>query len=40
LAGVLGARDRPRQMGLVGRRRVEQGFDIKRMVARYEALYR
>jgi hypothetical protein len=27
-------------MGLVGRRRVEQGFDVRRMVARYEALYR
>ena len=33
-------RDRARQMGLAGRRRVEQGFDIKAMVARYEALYR
>jgi sugar transferase (PEP-CTERM/EpsH1 system associated) len=37
---LLGDRDRPLAMGLVGRRRVEQGFDIKRMVARYEALYR
>jgi hypothetical protein len=24
----------------VGRRRVEEGFEIRRMVARYEALYR
>ena len=37
---VLGDRDRSLAMGLVGRRRVEHGFDIKRMVARYEALYR
>jgi glycosyltransferase involved in cell wall biosynthesis len=37
----LGAdRNRGRQMGLTGRRRVEQGFDVRQMVARYEALYR
>ena len=35
-----GDRNRSLEMGLVGRRRVEQGFDIRRMVARYEALYR
>ncbi|HZY84656.1 MAG TPA: glycosyltransferase [Gemmataceae bacterium] len=35
-----GDRSRAQKMGLVGRRRVEQGFDVKRMVARYEALYR
>jgi sugar transferase (PEP-CTERM/EpsH1 system associated) len=28
-----------RQMGLAGRRRVEQHFDVRRMVADYEALY-
>ena len=35
-----GDRNRALQMGLVGRRRVEEGFEIRRMVARYEALYR
>jgi glycosyltransferase involved in cell wall biosynthesis len=35
-----GDRGPGRQMGLVGRRRVEQGFDVRRMVARYESLYR
>ncbi len=35
-----GDRNRSLAMGVVGRRRVEQGFDIRRMVARYEALYR
>jgi len=30
---------RSRQMGLAGRRRVENCFDIRRMVAAYEALY-
>jgi glycosyltransferase involved in cell wall biosynthesis len=37
---LAGDRNRARQMGLVGRRRVEQGFDVRRMVARYESLYR
>jgi glycosyltransferase involved in cell wall biosynthesis len=32
--------DESRRMGLAGRRRVEQHFDIRRMVADYEALYR
>ena len=32
--------DRCREMGLAGRRRVEQHFDIRQMVSAYEALYR
>jgi glycosyltransferase involved in cell wall biosynthesis len=32
--------ERCRAMGLAGRRRVEQHFDIRQMVAAYEALYR
>jgi glycosyltransferase involved in cell wall biosynthesis len=32
--------DRSRRMGLAGRKRVERHFDIRRMVADYEALYR
>jgi glycosyltransferase involved in cell wall biosynthesis len=32
--------ERSRVMGLAGRRRVEQHFDVRQMVAAYEALYR
>jgi glycosyltransferase involved in cell wall biosynthesis len=32
--------ERSRRMGLAGRRRVEQVFDVRRMVADYEELYR
>jgi glycosyltransferase involved in cell wall biosynthesis len=32
--------ERSRTMGLAGRRRVEQHFDVRQMVAAYEALYR
>jgi glycosyltransferase involved in cell wall biosynthesis len=31
--------DESRRMGLAGRRRVEEHFDVRRMVAEYEALY-
>jgi glycosyltransferase involved in cell wall biosynthesis len=32
--------DRGRRMGLAGRQRVEQHFDVRRMVATYESIYR
>ena len=38
--GLWGNPERGRWMGLAGRRRVEQWFDVRRMVAGYEALYR
>jgi glycosyltransferase involved in cell wall biosynthesis len=31
--------DKARQMGLAGRRRVEEHFDLRKVVARYEELY-
>jgi glycosyltransferase involved in cell wall biosynthesis len=41
-AAVLALRadpDRARELGLAGRRRVEETFDVRRMVADYERLY-
>jgi glycosyltransferase involved in cell wall biosynthesis len=39
IAALLADPARGRQMGLAGRRRVENCFDIRKMMARYEALY-
>jgi glycosyltransferase involved in cell wall biosynthesis len=32
--------DRARELGLAGRRRIEETFDVRRMVAEYEMMYR
>jgi glycosyltransferase involved in cell wall biosynthesis len=40
LLRLYGDADLGRRLGLAGRRRVEAHFDVRRMVARYEALYR
>jgi glycosyltransferase involved in cell wall biosynthesis len=37
--GVVGDPERGRAMGVAGRQRVENCFDIRKMMARYEALY-
>jgi glycosyltransferase involved in cell wall biosynthesis len=39
IAVLLADPERGRQMGLAGRRRVENHFDIRKMMARYEAFY-
>ncbi len=40
MLGLLHDSERSRRLGEAGRRRVEQVFDVRRMIADYEALYR